>query len=424
MKMKSRNGKEEPGTEIFGHAGYLKINILGFALTALWTSLHSIILPIRIIELVPESQKNTYLGILTLSGLLLAMIVQPVFGVISDRSHSSLGRRRPYILLGACLALLFVPGTGLGNSYVLTFVAYCLLQVSCNIAQASYQAFIPEMVPFEKRGTASGIKTLLEVLGGVVMVRLIAYFMGRYFGGEGALWFWMSLGILMFVLLSAAVLTVVSVKEQAGNQARTSYFSYEGLKIDFKVRHDLLWFLVSRSLMGIPGVVLQIFTMYYLMDVVGIRNPAAMAGDLLVVAGVCLLAAVYPAGRISDKVGRRPVIIASGMVGAGGIVLLFFARSNTPLMLAGGLLGVANGAMLSSTWALATDLAKKNEEAKYLGLTGIAVSGGSALARLMGPVIDFFNGISSGLGYQVMLLVCLLGFIIGALLVVKIKDNC
>ena len=91
-------------------------------------------------------------------------------------------------------------------------------------------------------------------------------------------------------------------------------------------------------------------------------------------------------------------------------------------MFSGALIGMANGALLSGSWALATDLAVNGEEAKYLGLTNLAMAGGSALARLIGPVIDLFNGISQGLGYQVMLLICFVS-LIGTLIIVKVKQK-
>jgi len=76
---------------------------------------------------------------------------------------------------------------------------------------------------------------------------------------------------------------------------------------------------------------------------------------------------------------------------------------------------------MSTNWALATDLVAKGEEARYLGLTNLPTAGGAALARLIGPVIDFFNTYSSGLGYSVMLLACFLYFLIGSALLMKIK---
>ena len=404
---------------------YLNITILGFALTALWSSLHGIILPIRLLDFVSESQKNTYLGLLTFAGLVLAIIVQPVVGACSDCTNTRWGRRRPYILLGTLASIILLPGIGLAGTYVSILLVYCLLQVGSNTTQASYQALLPELVPEGMRGLASGVKSLLEVLGGVALTRLCAYFMGNYYAGGGESYLWISLYALMGVIFIAMIVTLLTVKQPpsfGGNRLSFSLI-FRSLKVDFKVHPDFAWFLVSRALLGLPGVALQIFAIYYLMDVVGMENPAAVAGDLLVVVGVCLIATAYPAGRISDRIGRRPIVLVSGMLGAAGVLVLFLSRNYMQVMISGALLGVANGAMLSATWALATDLAVKGEEAKYLGITNLAMAGGSAVARLIGPVIDFFNGFRQGSGYQVMLFICFVCFIVGGLLVLKIKGD-
>jgi MFS family permease len=76
---------------------------------------------------------------------------------------------------------------------------------------------------------------------------------------------------------------------------------------------------------------------------------------------------------------------------------------------------------MSTNWALATDLVPKGEEARYLGLTNLATAGGAALARLIGPVIDFLNKYAPALGYQVMLGACFTYFITGSVLLMKIK---
>jgi Na+-transporting NADH:ubiquinone oxidoreductase subunit NqrD len=56
-----------------------------------------------------------------------------------------------------------------------------------------------------------------------------------------------------------------------------------------------------------------------------------------------------------------------------------------------------------------------------LGLTNIATAGAGALARLTGPLIDFCNAQKSGLGYSVMLLICVFYFILGSALVIPVK---
>jgi MFS family permease len=421
MNQQASFGNEVKG---FGRLDYVKISILGFALTALWGSLHSIILPLRLIDFVAESQKNTYLGLLTFTGLVITMAVQPIVGAISDRSRFRWGRRRPYILLGVLLSVLFLPVIGLAGNFAVIFIFYCLLQISSNTAQGPFQAFIPDLVPGGKRGLASGVKGLFEILGGVAIVRLIAYFMGNYFGAEGGSWLWLALGVLAIVLLGAMIATILMVKERPGAifiEATLLSSLRNSFKINVKANRNFILFLISRGLMGMPGVMLQIFALYYLMDVIGIVNPAKTAADLLIVVGVCLLVTVYPAGRLSDRIGRKPVIISAGLIGSLGVVALFFSKSYLHVMLSGAILGIANGAVLSSCWALATDLVTKHEEARYLGLTMLAMAGGSALARLIGPVIDFFNNINAGLGYQVMLLVCLICFVVGTLLIIKVR---
>jgi Na+/melibiose symporter-like transporter len=420
------SGKIVSNNSAFRPIDYIKITVFGFALAALWSSLHTIILPLRLLDFVAEPQKNTYLGLLTFTGLLLAMIVQPIAGAISDRSGFGWGRRRPYILGGTVLAIFLIPGIELLDSFIAILTVYCLLQITCNTAQGPFQAFIPDLVPGGKRGVASGVKSLLEVAGGFALVRLIAYFMGRYFGGEGSSWLWFSLAALGIALLGTMLVAVLTVKERPGAGGSPPPLLptlYRSFKIDIKASPGFVTFLVSRLLIFMAMATLQTFALYFLMDVVGVANPAAVTADLLIVVGICLLAVVYPAGRLSDRIGRRPVVVSSGFLGALGILLLFFSHDYGAIMFCGALLGISTGAFMSSNWALATDLVPKGEEARYLGLTNMATAGGAALARLIGIAIDPLNAYSHGLGYQVMLGACFIYFVAGSLLLLKIKGR-
>ena len=411
----------------FGRLDYLKITIYGFALAALWSSLHSIVLPLRLLDVVAEAEKNTYLGLLTFAGLLLAMIVQPIAGAISDRSGFKWGRRRPYILIGSLLGVLLLPGIGLFQSYFALFIIYCLLQMTSNVAQGTYQAFIPDLVPQDRKGLASGVKSLLEIIGGIAIVRLIGYFMGKYVPGEGVIWLWLVLGVLAAVLLGAMLATIIMVKEPPGRKNEEQLSVWKTLsrsfKVDVRKDRDFIVFLVSRLLIFMALATIQTFTLFYLRDVIGLVNPATATADLLIAVGVGMLLAVYPAGRLSDRIGRRPVVISSGLVGAGGILVIFFSTSYGVVIAGGAIIGTATGAFMSSNWALATDLVPGGEEARYLGLTNMATAGGAALARLIGPVIDYFNRYGAGLGYQVMLGACFAYFVVGSLLLLKIRGR-
>ena len=398
--------------------------MLGFALSALWQSMHTIILPLRLLDFVAESDKNTYLGILTFSGLLLAMFVQPIAGAISDRYGSRWGRRRPYILMGILFLILLLPGIGLAGSYGAVFAVYCLLQFSSNTAQGPYQGFIPDMVPAHKRGRASGIKTLLEIIGGAAAVLLIGNFMDRYSSGEGSLWLWLSLAIPGVVLLVMLLVTLLAVKEKPSlSVSRASIAStlLNTFRIDMHTDRSFLWFLVSRTLILMAFATIQQFALYFLQDVIGVADPAAAAARFSVVAVVGMLAVVYPAGYLADRIGRKKICFASGLLMVLGFIIIIFAKDYTAILIAAAIIGVAVGAFSCANWALATDLVAKGEEARYLGLANMATAGGAAIARLVGPVIDHFEAQSVGLGYQIMLVACCVYCIAGVLLLLKIK---
>jgi Na+/melibiose symporter-like transporter len=409
----------------FRKADYIKITIFGFALSALWGSLHTIVIPTRLLDFVAESEKSTYLGLLTFVGLILAMIVQPIAGTLSDRSGFGRGRRRPYILVGATLIILLLSGIGWSASYAAIFLVYCLLQISSNTAQGPYQAFIPDLVPGGRRGVASGVKSFLEIGGGVALIYPIAIFMDRYSAGEGSSWLWLSLIIPGLVLLGVTIATALMVKERpgaGGAQLPLLPALLRSFKIDVRANRDFVWFLISRLFIIMAFTTLQTFALYFLMDVVGVPDPATATAKFSIVAVAGMLVIAYPAGRLSDRIGRRPITIAAGLLGALGIGLIaLFQQSYIHIIFSGGLVGIAFGAFMSSNWALATDLVAKGEEARYLGLTNLATAGGAALARLIGPAIDFFNAQSPNLGYSVMLLACFIYFIVGSFLIMKIK---
>jgi len=407
----------------FRRRDYVKITIFGLALSALWGSLHSVILPLRLLDFVAESQKNTYLGLLTLSGLILAMAVQPIAGAISDRSGFSWGRRRPYILVGGIVVLLLIPGIGLVGSYAAIFLIYCLLQVSANTAQGPYQAFIPDLAPAERRGLASGVKTLLEIVGGIGLVYIVIL-LGSRFMGEGYSWIWLVLVILWILLLAAMLITIITVKERpvtVNYRPPLLPTLYQSYKIDLGKSPGFIVFLVSRLLFIMALTTLQSFALYFFRDMVKVADPATATVELMAALGIGMLAVIYPAGRLSDRIGRKPILISSGLIGATGILLLLLGPSYGYILIGGTLQGVAVGSFMSSNWALATDLVPRSEEARYLGLTNLATAGGAALARLIGIGIDFFNNQSPGLGYKFMLLVCLVYFLAGSALVLKIK---
>jgi MFS family permease len=403
---------------------YFTINVYWFALSYLWNSMHPIILPMLVPLMAPENLKGSALGVMTSIGLILAVIVQPAAGAISDRSTFRWGRRRLYILLGTLFDLLFLLAIGLAGNYWLLLAAYLLLQLSSNVAHGPYQGLIPDLVPEDRRGAASGAKQLAEILGIVVTSKATAYFMG-----QGQLW--AALGTIGAFLLITMLITISAIREEPLSKPSSSQPTSISRPREFNV--DYVWLLISRLFVLLGMNLVRNFALYFLEDVLHVPNPAAATGDLLAIIALCIMVITYPAGHLSDRIGRKRMNIFSALLGALGAFLLLFAKGNVFLtvmglelndvLLYGSIIGLSAGIYLSANWALAMDLIPKKEAAGYLGISNLATAGAGVLAGLGGPLIDIFNAREPGLGYTALFLTACLTYLVGAVAMIKIQEE-
>jgi MFS family permease len=135
------------------------------------------------------------------------------------------------------------------------------------------------------------------------------------------------------------------------------------------------------------------------------------------------LLVTYPAVRLSDRVGRRRMLIAAGLCGAGGALLFFLAASLSQLVVFAVLVAVCFGTFVSVDWAFMADLAPRRRAGKFLGFSNLATAGAQAAApAVLGPVIDVVNrGTSNTGGYRVLFLVAAFFFIIGAVVLSRAR---
>lgn len=396
---------------------HFTINAYWFGLAFMWNSLHPIILPAILLRFVPEQLKNTYLGGLTFLGLILAMIVQPVAGAISDRCAFRWGRRRPFILIGTLLDFVFLAVLGLAGSYWMLFAGYVLLQISSNVAHGPAQGFIPDLVPEDKRGIASGVKNLAD-MGGLVAASLVA---GRLMGRQNP---GVAFAVIGFLLLVTLLITLFGVREEP--LVEKSAFAQnirDTLRIDARRYPDYMWLIASRFLILLGIYAVQGFAQYFIRDVLQAPNPAQVTGDLMFSIGLALMILIFPAAYLSDRIGRKRLNVFAGLLGALGIFLLLFATDYTRLMIFGAMIGTATGIFVSVNWALATDLIPQGEAGKYLGISNLATAGAGAVSRLSGPLIDFFNARQPGQGYSVLFVLACLCALAGTALLIKVRES-
>lgn len=158
---------------------YLTINIFYFAITARSQTL-ALIVPLLVQTFVGEDVKGTALGNIRLWGLMAALLFQALAGILSDRSTSRMGRRRPFILIGALsevvvfIAIGVIASTLKGmTGYWVLFGAYLLSMLSSNTGHAAAQGLIPDIVPESKHGIFSGFKAFFELPAPLIFVSFV-----------------------------------------------------------------------------------------------------------------------------------------------------------------------------------------------------------------------------------------------------------
>lgn len=192
---------------------FLTVNIYWFGLSVENGVLTPLVLPLLVQGFVGESAKGAYVGTIRLWGLMTALLVQSLMGILSDRNTSKYGRRRPFIFWGTIgqVMLLTAIGytTGLGglDGFWILFLVYLALMVASNSAQAASQSLIPDLVPDEKKGLFSGVKALLEIPLPLIFVSFVI-------GGlvsKGSIW--AALGVAGIVLVVCMGVTML-VREE------------------------------------------------------------------------------------------------------------------------------------------------------------------------------------------------------------------
>src|SRR5512133_2164307 len=191
---------------------YITVNIYFLGLATL-AQTNTLVFPLLIQLFVGDAVKGAYLGSLRLGTLMVALLMQAVMGMLSDRSTLRWGRRRPFIFTGTVLDLVFITAIGFAAGmsgtagYAFLFVMAILLQVSSNTAQGPQQALIPDVVPDQQRGRFSGIKAVMEV---PLPLILVSFTIARLISA-GHMWSGM---LLAMGILTATMLATMLVPEK------------------------------------------------------------------------------------------------------------------------------------------------------------------------------------------------------------------
>ncbi|NPV76790.1 MAG: MFS transporter [Anaerolineae bacterium] len=449
---------------------YITINIFWLALTTLSQTMTPLLLPLLTQQFVGEELKATYYGTLRLWSLMTALLAQAFMGMLSDRSTSQFGRRRPFIIVGTAgviaIALLIGFSARLEGfeGYAILFGAVILMMIFANTAHGALQGLIPDLVPEERRGIFSGIKAILEVPIPVILVslsiaRLISK--GNIWGGLAILigiWIvsaiitlfvqetaqqpskqkksWKPLvnlfamtGIFTATIIligsgikeisaiskgmnKAAVIPIFAASGFGGMLAAVGFGVWASIKIgtgdELKNNPSFSWWVISRLAFLVGSTNIASFVIYFLQGRLGYyrEQAAGPAAMLTMFVGIFILFTTVPAGWLSDKYGKKKILVASGIIGAAGAFLAIALPNLTTIYIGGIFIGAATGLFYAASWALGTEIIPPKKAGRYLGISNLAGAGAGAVgAYIGGPIADGITAQTTGLpgaGYMVL----------------------
>jgi MFS family permease len=349
---------------------------------------------------VDDTEVGRVLFLLSIPVAVISILVQPTVGSISDYTVSRWGRRKPYIVIGSLLDLVFLTGIALSSTILMLGAFVALLAFSTNIARGPFQGYVPDLVPEKQGGLASAMVGLMQVLGNVIGFALVTIAVVVYHRIELAI---AAVAVVELVTMIAVVARVGEGQPPKPRQGKSwTVIAREAWATDVLQERSYVWLLTSRFFFLMGGAVLVNLFLTYLKQTHGLDEDSANSTNFILLATIAVtsIVSIIPSARLSDRIGRKPVIYASCLIGGIGVMLAALAPSTlTSVAIVGGaLFGASAGTFLAVDWALMTDIIPKASSGRYMGLSNVATTSATVIAVATGGLLLDTVNIGLGLG--------------------------
>lgn len=364
----------------------IAVNLFWLGLNFRNNAVGSLFMPYLVEKFTAPEIRNTALGAMRTAGLVIAMLVQPAVGILSDRSTSRFGRRRPYLAVGVLFDVLLLAWIALAGNYWSLLAAVMFIQISSNISHGALQGLIPDLVPEELRGTASAFKAIFELLPlvlvgftiaplvgaghlgwaviatavtlvvillitlisvretplkepvhaplGPALLRVLGMLGGILGGALSGLVIGGGAGILLFFLLGVFVpietarLWGIAAGGSVAMLVSVLGGTWAGVRVTLGETTENVtsfrWWVANRLMFLAAITSIQGFAPYFIMYAFSVSSEeaVAMTGKLITTVGLFTLASALPAGWLSDRWGQKRMTAISGIIASAGTGIL------------------------------------------------------------------------------------------------------
>lgn len=354
----------------------------------------------------------------------------------------TIGEIAIFMLIGWSAALSGMTG------YWVLFGLFLLSMLTSNISQAATQPLITDLVPDEKKGLFSGIKAALELPVPLIFVSFVVggliaqgNLWGALFALSGVLLLCMSLtlfireeplqekpppidwtpfvrlfvmtaaftalilgigwGVNQVIRLAAALpnvtkLVMVGVAGLIGMSLAIGLGVWISARIGLgdavHERPSYRWWVINRLAFLVGANNLASFMVFFLQEKFPefvAEKAAGPAARIIMFVGIFILLTAIPSGWLSDRFGKKPLIVVSGLLAVIGTAIVVLAPDMNVIFVGACMIGAGVGFFYSANWALGTELVPSDKAGQFFGVANLAGAGAGAVgAYIGGPIAD------------------------------------
>lgn len=342
----------------------------------------------------------------------LAIFMLPLFGMISDRTKTPLGKRTPYILFGTIVAviLMLIMSVFVGE---VNFWGFIITLVAVLIVMAVYRtpavAYMPDVTPKSLRSQGNAIINLVGYIGGIFATVVMMFMLKSSKNAQGETVYsndqsfypvFITIAAFMLVAVLIMVFTVKENKEVAATKPYMEEESEETTeegKLSKPVFKSLVLILLSVFLWFMAYNAVTTAFSRYCVNVWG--ADLGTSSSYLLTATVAAIAAFVPLGFLSAKVGRKKTVLIGIVMMTVCYFIAIFLRTQTPIMyLIFGVVGIGWAAINVNSFPMVVEMSSGADVGKYTGFYYTF----SMAAQITTPLLSGLLIDKLGFGYNVL----------------------
>lgn len=309
----------------------------------------------------------------------LAIFMLPLFGAISDKTHTRLGKRTPYILFGTIGAVILMMFLAVFQQRVM-FWPFFVTLVLLLIVMATYRtpavAYMPDVTPKPLRSKGNAIINLVGYIGGIFATVVMMFLLKDTNPSVKIVEYDKNAFIPVFIIIAAFMLISVLImvfavkenKEVAKANIKdedTSTVKQNG-RLQPAVIVSLILILLSVFLWFMAyNAVTTAFSRYC---AAVWKTDLSVSSSYLLVATISAIISFVPLGFLSSKLGRKKSVLLGITLMTVCYFIAIFIRHQTPIMYAiFGLVGIGWASINVNSFPMVVEMSTGSDVGKYTG---------------------------------------------------------